>query len=62
MAAASIGDLQEVILISGNFRNAALARRDQVWLVRDLFYKLIKALPQFPAETLAGNSAQELAK
>jgi len=29
---ASVGDLPEVILISGDFLNLALARRNQVWL------------------------------
>jgi hypothetical protein len=32
---ASVGNLPEVILISGDFLNLALAGREQVWLARD---------------------------
>jgi hypothetical protein len=33
--AARVGNLLEVILKSGNFANRPLARRNQLWLVRD---------------------------
>ena len=42
MRAASCRDRLEVILKSGNFLNRKLARRNQLWLVRDRFYKAVR--------------------
>jgi hypothetical protein len=39
MLAASFRERLEVILKSGNFLNRKLARCNQLWLVRDRFYK-----------------------
>ena len=42
MLTASFRDRLEVILKSGNFLNRKLARCNQLWLVRDRFYKAMR--------------------
>jgi hypothetical protein len=48
MLTASVGDLTEVILKSGDFLNPELARRDQLWLVRGVLYKSLVWCSDFP--------------
>jgi hypothetical protein len=50
----------EVISKSGDFLNRKLARRNQVWLVRNAFYKAVAACWNFSSMN-SGESAKVLA-
>jgi hypothetical protein len=61
MLTASVGDLTEVILKSGDFLNPELAQGGQLWLVRGLLDKGLARCSDFPLPQHPGNSERNLA-
>jgi hypothetical protein len=60
MFTASLGDLVEVILKSGDFLSPGLARRDQLWLVKGVLYKAWRGDRTFPYLNGPGLNGQGL--